>query len=213
MTSSCRATSPVMTISSRRAPKPRRIMSGSDFTGWHEQVAVVAHRGDELEAGRGGVDLLPEPRDGHVDGAVVGIGVRPRVQSSSWSRVSTRRGRCTKQVEQLELGGGEHDRLAGLGGQPARVEIDDEAVEGVAAVGLWLGRAARAPQQGADAGQQLARIEGLGQVIVGAHLETDHAVDRDRLGREHQDRHAGRRACAAGGRCAGRPRRAASGRG
>ena len=39
-----------------------------------------------------------------------------------------------------------------------------------------------------DARQQLARVEGLGQVVVGADLEADDAVDVLDLGGEHDDR-------------------------
>ena len=47
-----------------------------------------------------------------------------------------------------------------------------------------------AAQHGVDAGQQLARVEGLGQVVVGADLEADDAVDVLALGGEHDDRRA-----------------------
>ena len=53
------------------------------------------------------------------------------------------------------------------------------------------GRVARfeAPQNGADAGRQFARIERLGQVIVGAEFEADDAVHILAARGEHQDRH------------------------
>jgi len=60
---------------------------------------------------------------------------------------------------------------------------------------------ALAPQDGADARQQLARLEGLGQVVVGADLQADHAVHGITLGGQHQHRDlrrgAGQRADAA----------------
>ena len=46
-----------------------------------------------------------------------------------------------------------------------------------------------APQHRVDAGDELTWIEGLGQVIVGAHLEPDDAIDVLAFGREHDDRH------------------------
>ena len=46
-----------------------------------------------------------------------------------------------------------------------------------------------APQDGLDAGQQLAWLKGLGQIIVGAHLQANDAVHRVAFGREHQHRH------------------------
>jgi hypothetical protein len=47
---------------------------------------------------------------------------------------------------------------------------------------------ALAAQDRVDAGHQLARVEGLGQVIVGAHFEADDAVDVLALGGQHDDR-------------------------
>ena len=44
-------------------------------------------------------------------------------------------------------------------------------------------------QHRVDARDELARIERLGQVVVGAHLEADDAVDVLALGRQHDDRH------------------------
>ncbi|MNL31347.1 hypothetical protein D3C87_1531310 [compost metagenome] len=44
-----------------------------------------------------------------------------------------------------------------------------------------------AAQQGLDAGDQLAEAEGLDQVVVGADLEADDAVDLLALGGEHDD--------------------------
>ena len=41
-----------------------------------------------------------------------------------------------------------------------------------------------------DACDQFARVEGLGQVVVGAHLEPDDAVHVVALGSEHDDRRA-----------------------
>jgi hypothetical protein len=49
------------------------------------------------------------------------------------------------------------------------------------------GRAAVSTHHRADARQQLARVERLGQVIVGADLEADDAVDILALGRQHDD--------------------------
>ncbi len=46
-----------------------------------------------------------------------------------------------------------------------------------------------AAQHRVDARDELARVEGLGQVVVGAHLEPDDAVDVLALCGEHDDRH------------------------
>ncbi len=47
-----------------------------------------------------------------------------------------------------------------------------------------------AAQQGFDAGHQFARAEGLGDVIVRAHFQADHAVGLFSACGEHQDRQA-----------------------
>ncbi len=51
---------------------------------------------------------------------------------------------------------------------------------------------AGAPQQRLDAGQQLARLEGLGQVVVGAELEADDAVGGLAARGQHHQRQAAR---------------------
>jgi hypothetical protein len=45
-----------------------------------------------------------------------------------------------------------------------------------------------AAQQGLDPRQQFGQRERLGQVVVGAQLQAQHAVEFGRLGGEHQDR-------------------------
>ena len=46
-----------------------------------------------------------------------------------------------------------------------------------------------APQQRPDAGEQLAEIERLGEVVVGSGVEAGDAVSCGGSGGEHQDRH------------------------
>ena len=63
--------------------------------------------------------------------------------------------------------------------------------------GVEVGRQrARAAQHRADAGEELARHEGLGEVVVGAHLEADDAVHILAARGEHQDRGVGVRPAA-----------------
>jgi hypothetical protein len=75
-------------------------------------------------------------------------------------------------------------------GDGARVAVDLERAETHQLPAG--GRAAVAPravpaQDRADARQQLARLEGFGQVVVGADLQADDAVHRVALGGEHHD--------------------------
>ena len=46
-----------------------------------------------------------------------------------------------------------------------------------------------ATENGVDARDELARIEGLRQIVVGAHFEAQDAIDILALGGEHDDRH------------------------
>ena len=48
-----------------------------------------------------------------------------------------------------------------------------------------------AAQQGMQAGQQLPRTEGLGQIVVGADLQAHHPVDLLAPGGQHEDGHLG----------------------
>jgi hypothetical protein len=47
----------------------------------------------------------------------------------------------------------------------------------------------RTPQHALDPGEQLARAEGLGEIVVGAHLQSDDAVGLLAARGEHDDRH------------------------
>jgi hypothetical protein len=49
-------------------------------------------------------------------------------------------------------------------------------------------RAFLPPQHRLQARHQLARLEGLGQVVIGAQLQSDHAVHHFAAGSEHDDR-------------------------
>ena len=55
--------------------------------------------------------------------------------------------------------------------------------------GAAVRRLAAPPQQGADAGQQLLRLKGLGQVVVRAAVQTPHPIAEIAAGRQHQHRH------------------------
>jgi hypothetical protein len=94
-------------------------------------------------------------------------------------------------LDQRELAGGElRDRAVAR--QRARCEIQDVAAEGhLAFAGRRAGSDpfAMSAQHGVDARDQFARVERLGQVVVGAHLEPDDAIDILALCGEHDDRH------------------------
>ena len=108
-----------------------------------------------------------------------GSASRPCVRSTSWSRFSTRFGWARKMrsrrnsapLSEATTPAGRH-QVAVHGVQPPAGEAELAAV--VRAAGSAAG-CARA-QHDLDARQQLARVERLGQVVVGAHLQADDAV-------------------------------------
>ena len=92
--------------------------------------------------------------------------------------------------EQVELLGGQVDRLV-VDAHLATRHIDRDAVEAELLAPLRLvGLAPVTAQDGLDARQQLGPAERLGDVVVGADLEPDDAVDLVALRR--QDDHRGR---------------------
>ena len=87
--------------------------------------------------------------------------------------------------EELELGRRELDGRAGhLGPHPRHVEDDVADADRLGGVGRSFGPAQDRP----DAGDQLARAERLGQVVVGAQLEPEQLVELVVPGGEHHDR-------------------------
>src|SRR5260221_10772823 len=158
-----------------------------------EHVACAALGPDIARLGRIGFDLAPQPADLHVDGAVEDlVVVQPRKVQQLVSGENTLR-RCKQRHEQAELAVGERD-LATVGrGETTRAQVELPAVEAVGANSLGprlarLGPAAA--QHGPDAREQLARAAGLGEVIVGGDLESDHAVGLVLAASEDDDRQA-----------------------
>ena len=116
---------------------------------------------------------------------------RPRASIISFSRASGWRGCCASTLSRRNSPVVSVTALA-VARQRARREIERVRAEGDRAVRRR--RAGRETlglpaQHGVDARDQLARIERLGEVIVGAHLQADDAIDVLALGGEHDDRH------------------------
>ena len=88
--------------------------------------------------------------------------------------------------QQVELIGGHRARLA-VDPHHAPAAIQLEAPE-AKRCRTARGRQRRPPQDRPQPGQQLARLERLGQVVIGAKLQTDNAIKRVALCRQHQDR-------------------------
>ena len=93
--------------------------------------------------------------------------------------------------EQVELGRGEGQGAVvqggGVGFRRDAQRAGDHLAQGFG--GALLRGPAGTAQQGAQAGQQFARGKRLGQIVVGAQLQSDHAVDLLAPAGEHQHRH------------------------
>ena len=93
-----------------------------------------------------------------------------------------------QQAQQLELLASQvhlvaaHEGPSGLG-----LEAQASRLGGDVEVDLLVLRRG-APQHGAHAGHELAEAIGLGDIVIGTHLETDDRVDLLGLGRHHDDR-------------------------
>ncbi len=70
------------------------------------------------------------------------------------------------------------------------VAVEDQGADDDAAGRL---PAVRPPQDGVDAGDELFDREGLGDIIVGAELQSDDFIGLVPLGRQHDDRERGQR--------------------
>lgn len=102
-------------------------------------------------------------------------------------------GGAHEHFEQVEFHAGELDGLAGsvrfaIGLDPgfARGGVEADVAEGEIGK-LRGGNEAVAAQDGADAGEQLVRIEGFGEIVVSSGIEAEDAVLRLDAGGEHDD--------------------------
>src|SRR6478672_11077134 len=163
-----------------RSGSSRRWRLADDFYCGAEDVARAALRANEISLGILRCELLAQPAHLRVDRTVVDLVVmQPRATEKlvAGQDALRRREKCG---EQVEFAVGERHVLAARRRQTANPHIElitGEAVRAnlLQAIGHRLLRAA-APQQRADACEQFARREWLGEVIVGAELESHDAV-------------------------------------
>ena len=106
-----------------------------------------------------------------------GSAERPRVQSRIWSRDEHRRGLTKHSSRSNSALVSCSDRSPGIAALDARASRSIRSCRTVTPYRQCVGRRIGAAQDGADAGQQFARIERLGQIVVGAHLQADDTID------------------------------------
>ena len=121
----------------------------------------------------------------HVDRAVEGL---QRVALQRVHDLVARQhpsGALRQHHQQIELVAGE---VAGLAVEPrdalAEVDLQPAEAQHLVAGGLWRGAA----QQCLHPRQELARLEGLGQVVVGARVDPLDPLGPGPARRQHQDR-------------------------
>ncbi len=144
-----------------------------------------SHGVNVLRLFRVALDLLAQPVDVGVDRPRLDLDlVAPHLaQQLAAADHLARLGR--QQGQQVELGEGQVDFFA-LPPDLAAVQVDDQAGELEACLGLLLGyHLLAAAEVGPHPGQQLPDLEGLGDIVVRPHLQTDHHVDGVVLGGEH----------------------------
>src|SRR5260221_11978639 len=189
------AMSPLARATERAISSARRGCRNSvnRLDGEAEHVACAALGPDIARLGRIGFDLAPQPADLHVDGAVEDlVVVQPRkVQQLVPSENALGRGEQDR--EEIEFCIAERDLTAVGRLEAADIQVELPAAEAVGAnsLGPHLARLGpAAAQHGPDAREQLARAAGLGEVIVGGDLESDHAVGLVLAAGEDDDRQA-----------------------
>ncbi len=155
-----------------------------------EHVAVATHRDDHRRRLRIGLDLAANSAHLHVDGPIERGGVAAAGEIEELVAVHDALRVLGKGDEQLVLAGGEVDDDAVRRFQPAAAEVELPSRETEQLGGRndasRHGRRADTAQDGAYPGEQFARAEGLGEVVVGAHLEADDAVGLVAHGGQHQ---------------------------
>src|SRR5215212_873894 len=200
-TTAIRVRPPNVTVRRARRPSGSRITPpshsvragshGSDDSGVArrlEPVSDSAYGVDVDGSVRVRLDLLPKRPNVDVQRPLVAIEPRSpdRVeQVAPWERHT---GALGQEQQQVELPSRKVDRLPGHGNGsavPVDAQLADRqlAEHGRAAPGLLI-----APQTGSDAGQQLARRERLGHVVVGAGVEADDLVSLLAPRRQHDHR-------------------------
>ena len=158
------------------------------FAAGDQHVAGAADAADLRQAVLAETELATQVADVRIDAAI--IGREPASEHALGQRLARLHlaDRAHQHFEQPQLRAGEPHRLAGQRDFERR-RIEPQRPD-AHRMRRRVGIARReTPQHGAHARDQLARIERLRQVVVGAQLETDDAIDVGAVRGEHDHRH------------------------
>src|SRR5690348_13359329 len=147
----------------------RRVSGGVDAL--IERVTGSTHGADEILVAAF-VQRLAQAADMDVDGAQLDLGIAAPHRIEQLLAREDAAGPLEEEAQQAELRRAEMDRLAGAA-DAMRREIEREIAE---AQDFGIARRAGAADHGPEPRDQLARAEGLRDIIVGAAVEAAHAV-------------------------------------
>src|SRR5690554_1483814 len=156
----------------------------------HEHIPQPPYRLNEHRLGGIGLDKLAQTRNLDIEAAVEGFVLAAPCKFHELVARQRDLGVAGEHFQNGELARGDGDGFVVLGErtggkvQYVRTELDG-FVFLAGGAGMFFGTPAA--QDGVDTGEQFARIEGLGQVVVGPHFQTHDAVDFFGLGREYDD--------------------------
>src|SRR5215204_6105842 len=170
------------------------MLSALHFRRPRVDIADAADGLDSLGVARAVAELLAEVTDVHVDAAVEDRQLAPEHRAHEVFALDDESGRAQELDENLVLDVRQLRRLAAapdLTRPRIDLHVADANARGCACLGRLSGgfgpRGARAAEDGLNAGDQLARVEGFGKIVVGADLQSDNAVNIVAAGREHHD--------------------------
>ena len=127
-----------------------------------------------------GAQLLAHAADMNIDAAIEEVQRAAQRDLGDLFAGDHAAGMAQQQFQNIELDGGEIDRLASAGdGASAKRHADIADDQHLIVLGCARGgrRLAGAAKDGADSGDQFAGIERLGQVVVGADFQAEDAVN------------------------------------
>src|SRR5579864_434249 len=155
-----------------------------------DDIALAVDGLDDLRSAGIVTENLPQPTDAHIDAAVEGIGVAPAQKLGELRAVEYAVARRQQHRQQPILRAAERCLRAGRIGQRARhrVELPAPEPEAPHLLGIRVARGVgAAPEDRLDPAEELARIEGLGHIVVGPELQPHDPVHILAARGEHDD--------------------------